>query len=175
MVMTPCSRPENLDKLRESIPHEFLWAIFVDKKAGKVEPPDNAFVVQSHLTGHSGNPLRNEFLDMYAHDFEEDDWVYILDDDNIMHPDLAACIKRLACEHDNCGIVTWASERLEATSTPREGNIDTASYMFRPYALNGLRFQMNYGADGVFAQEASKISKIATVDKVLCYYNYLRR
>lgn len=171
-VMTPCSRSENLQLMASTVPKSAKWVIVLDEKADKAIDLSGSTVIETNLTGNSGNPLRNLFLDSYT--FTDDDWVYILDDDNIFHPKLADVIDDLMLI--DAGVVTWAQEnRLSATDKPVEGNIDTACYMFRPARSNNLRFQMNYGADGVFAHELSKITTLKMIDKELCYYNYLRK
>lgn len=171
-IMTPCSRSQNLSVMAGTIPKSAKWVIVLDAKAKRVVDPVNSTVIETDLTGHSGNPLRNLFLDSY--DFKDDDWVYILDDDNIFHPKLAKMIDELMLM--DAGMITWAQEnRLPATSSPREQNIDTACYMFRPSRSGGLRFTMSYGADGVFAHELSKRTTLKMIDQELCYYNYLRK
>lgn len=170
--MTPCSRPENLPTIAKTIPKFAEWVIVVDAKAWLAKNPKNSIVITTDLTGDSGNPLRNLFLDSYR--FTDDDWVYILDDDNIFHPKLYDRIEDF--DRMDAGIITWSQEgRLKATGAPREGNIDTACYMFKPARSNGLRFEMKYGADGIFAYEMSKRSTLIKVDEELCYYNYLRK
>lgn len=171
-IMTPCSRSENLSLVSGTIPEHAKWVIVLDAKAKRTQYPANSNVIETDLTGHSGNPLRNLFLDSY--EFTDDDWVYILDDDNIFHPELSVVMEDLMLT--DVGIITWAQEgRLPATDSPREGNIDTACYMFRPSRSGGLRFHMEYGADGVFAHELSKRTTLKMIDQELCYYNYLRK
>lgn len=171
-IMTPCSRSENLSTISETVPKYAKWVIVLDAKAKRIAYPPNTTVIETDLTGHSGNPLRNLFLDSYK--FTDEDWVYILDDDNIFHPKLSAVMEALMLI--DAGIITWAQEgRLPATDNPREGNIDTACYMFRPSLSCGLRFDMNYGADGVFAHELSRRTKLEMINQELCYYNHLRK
>jgi hypothetical protein len=120
-----------------------------------------------------GNPLRNEFLDLYADSFTKEDWVYYLDDDNILHPKFLEEWNNLNAL--DCSIVTWGQiGRLRPTDQPRVGNIDTACYMFKPYDLPNLRFEMTYEADGIFAQAASEQGTLICVEQYLCYYNALR-
>ncbi len=127
----------------------------------------------SKQTGHWGHPLRNEFLDLYQDQFTQDDWVYFLDDDNILHPKFIQQLESLL--HLDAGIVTWGQEgRLRPTDQPRIGNIDTASFMFRPTKTNRLRFENIYEADGMFAQAATRLTNLICVEAYLCYYNALR-
>jgi hypothetical protein len=127
----------------------------------------------SKQTGHWGHPLRNEFLDLYEDSFTENDWVYFLDDDNVLHPKFIQQLESLL--YLNAGIVTWGQEgRLRPTNEPRVGNIDTASFMFRPSQIKGLRFNTAYDADGTFANAAAGLTDLICVEAYLCYYNALR-
>jgi hypothetical protein len=120
-----------------------------------------------------GNPLRNEFLDLYTESFTKEDWVYYLDDDNILHPKF---LEEWSNLHSlDCSIVTWGQiGRLRPTDQPQVGNIDTACYMFKPYDLPNLRFEMAYEADGIFASEAARLGTLICVEQYLCYYNALQ-
>jgi hypothetical protein len=127
----------------------------------------------SNQTGYWGSPLRNEFLDLYEDSFTENDWVYFLDDDNVLHPKFIQQLESLL--YLNAGIVTWGQEgRLRPTNEPRIGNIDTASFMFRPSQIKGLRFNNTYEADGTFANAAAGLTDLICVEAYLCYYNALR-
>jgi len=127
----------------------------------------------SRKTGYWGHPLRNEFLDLYADQFTEDDWVYFLDDDNILHPNFLKTYPQL--QYFDSSIVTWGQEgRLRPTDQPRVGNIDTACFMFKPYHLPKLRFEQTYEADGIFANAAARVGTLICVDQYLCYYNAIR-
>jgi hypothetical protein len=127
----------------------------------------------STRTGNMGNPLRNEFLDLYADSFTKEDWVYYLDDDNVLHPKFLEEWNNL--NGLDCSIVTWGQiGRLRPTDQPQVGNIDTACYMFKPYALPNLRFEMTYEADGTFAAEAARLGTLICVEQYLCYYNALK-
>jgi hypothetical protein len=127
----------------------------------------------SNQTGYWGHPLRNEFLDLYEDSFTENDWVYFLDDDNVLHPKFIQQLESLL--YLNAGIVTWGQEgRLRPTNEPRIGNIDTASFMFRPSQIKGLRFNTAYDADGTFANAAAGLTDLICVEAYLCYYNALR-
>jgi hypothetical protein len=127
----------------------------------------------STRTGDMGNPLRNEFLELYADSFTKEDWVYYLDDDNVLHPKFIEEWNNL--NGLDCSIVTWGQGgRLRPTDQPQVGNIDTACYMFKPYDLPNLRFENVYEADGIFASEAARLGTLICVEQYLCYYNALK-
>ena len=172
-IVTPCSRPENLKRIKQYIPPYATWVVMMDASTDFKGATGASVTHYSKNTGNWGHPLRNEFLDLYQDQFTENDWIYFLDDDNILHP-------KFIVEWNNINgldssIVTWGQEgRLRPTDQPRVGNIDTACFMFKPYHLPTLRFQMSYEADGMFAQAAALRGTLICVDQYLCYYNALK-
>jgi len=175
-IITPCSRPENLEHLRESIPAGCTWTVFMDYSTKKKEVPKGVKVVRSNLGGAFGNPLRNMALDYLQASASDNDYIYILDDDNIIHPNWFEAVKDSTEDFVNWGQVFRNGDpRLHATESPRVGTIDTASYMARLGFIAKARFEYRYEADGLFAQELMKRNpKIKTFKDYLCYYNYLR-
>lgn len=172
-IVTPCSRPNNLKRIKQYIPDYATWVVMMDSSTDYKEATGANVTHYSRKTGYWGHPLRNEFLDLYAEQFTENDWVYFLDDDNILHPNFLKTYPQL--QYFDSSIVTWGQEgRLRPTDQPRVGNIDTACFMFKPYHLPKLRFEEIYEADGIFANAAARIGTLICVDQYLCYYNALR-
>ena len=174
-IITPCSRPENLEYLRESIPAECKWLVMLDYSTRKSNIPKGINVIRSNFGGAWGAPLRNAAIDYLQISASHNDYVYFLDDDNIIHPDWYQVVKD--CNED---FVNWAQvyrngePRLRATESPRVGNIDTASFMVKIGTVGKSRFQMLYEADGLFAQAIYKNGTTRVINEYLCYYNYLR-
>lgn len=172
-IVTPCSRPHNLVRLKQHIPAYATWVVMMDAATNFKGATGASVTHYSTRTGDMGNPLRNEFLDLYADSFTKEDWVYYLDDDNILHPKFLEEWNNL--NSLDCSIVTWGQGgRLRPTDQPQVGNIDTACYMFKPYDLPHLRFEMAYEADGIFASEAARLGTLICVEQYLCYYNALK-
>ena len=172
-IVTPCTRPQNLVRLKQGIPPYATWVVMIDANCDFKGATGASITHYSKRTGDWGHPLRNEFLELYADSFTKEDWVYYLDDDNTLHPKF---IEEWSNLHSlDCSIVTWGQVgRLRPTDQPRVGNIDTACYMFKPYDLPNLRFDMTYEADGTFAQAASEQGTLICVEQYLCYYNALK-
>jgi hypothetical protein len=173
--MTPCSRVENLSKIKPTIPYQCTWVVFFDKKVGNVDDCIGDICIHSENTGFYGNPLRNEFLDMFQDKFTDEDWVYILDDDNIIHPEWYSTISTLVENNDKeINFINWGQvDSLPPTKNPKIGNIDTASFMYKPNYFRNIRYSMEYTSDGKIAAEIYKVSKPLTLMKYLCYYNFL--
>jgi hypothetical protein len=160
-------------RLKQHIPNYATWVVMMDSSTNYKEATGASITHYSTRTGDMGNPLRNEFLELYADSFTKEDWVYYLDDDNILHPKFLEEWNNL--NGLDCSIVTWGQiGRLRPTDQPQVGNIDTACYMFKPHDLPNLRFEMSYEADGIFASEAARLGTLICVEQYLCYYNALK-
>jgi hypothetical protein len=175
-IITPCTRPENLPYLAESIPKECHWVVVYDASVKDAALVEGATTLYSPHTGYAGNPNRNFALDSI--ELQDLDWVYILDDDNIMHPDWYSSVSGLNFSHLN--MVTWGqvwrnnSVRLVPTAYPQVGNIDTSCYMVRGRAMKTLRYSLDYVADGIMAEQAYTYGGLLKLDEYIGYYNYLR-
>jgi hypothetical protein len=175
-IITPCSRPENLIFMKDSVPTECNWTIVYDNSVKEKLEIEGATILHSPYTGSSGNPNRNYALDTI--EFSDTDWIYILDDDNIIHPEWYDRVKDFTDEHLN--MIAWGqvwknnTVRLAATNNPNVGTIDTSCYMVRGRVMKTLRYQMDYVADGIMAREAYEQGGFMMLDEYLGYYNYLR-
>ena len=95
-IITPCCRPNNLKKIIESLDFDFIdeWIIVYDQN----KIPENLNLFKSHThykkikefiykTDNDGwgNSQRNYGIESIQN---KDAYVYFLDDDNIIHPNL---------------------------------------------------------------------------------------
>jgi hypothetical protein len=164
------------------VPEQCHWVVVYDNSIlshPDVPPEDKGeFYTSLHstYTGHSGNPNRNYALDSIT--LDDLDWVYVLDDDNIIHPDWYNAVRDM--DDPALNMVGWGqvwannSVRLRPTSTPDVGNIDTSCYMVRGRLMKHLRYHYDYVADGILAREAYSYGGYVKFDGYLGYYNYLR-
>lgn len=177
-IITPCTRPENLAMMRPTVPAACSWVIVLDHSVKTVSNWEglDATVYQSPHTGFAGNPNRNFALNHMM--FDDLDWIYILDDDNIIHPSWFNRVVNLTDERLN--MISWGqvwkngSVRLPPAQHPRVGNIDTSCYMVRGRVMKRLRYDMDYCADGMLAEQAAAFGGHLCLDEYLGYYNYLR-
>lgn len=177
-LITPCTRPENLARMQQSIPAECTWTIVLDQSVKEVSNWSglNAVVYQSPYTGHAGNPNRNFALDHMK--FDDYDWIHVLDDDNIIHPEWYNRVKDFS--DPALTMVSWGqvwqnnTVRLSPAPTPRVGNIDTSCYMVRGWVMKKERYDMDYVADGIMAERAYRYGNYLCLNEYLGYYNYLR-
>ena len=178
-IITPCRRPLNLEKIKTTIPSECQWVIVYDSSLKHEYHIEGAINLKSPFTGDSGNPNRNYALDTLK--MKDNDWFYILDDDNIIHPDWYESVKHQL--ESGANMINWGqcfydnTTRFPATDNLAKDRVDTAQYMMRWGAVKSLRYKSHYEADGDYANKAAKLCKsnILKLDQNLCYYNALRR
>lgn len=177
-IITPCRRPLNLERMKSTIPSECQWVIVYDSSLKHEYNIEGAINLKSPYTGDHGNPNRNYALDNL--EMNNDDWFYILDDDNLIHPDWYNNIK----DHlESASMINWGQcfydgkTRFNATDNLMADRVDTAQYMMKWGAVKSLKYQSHYEADGDYANRAAKLCQgnILKIDKDLCYYNALRR
>lgn len=178
-IITPCTRIYNLERMRQSIPKECTWVISFDNKVKDPPQVEGAICLHSPFTGGYGNPNRNYAIDHLKDSLKDDDWLYILDDDNIIHPDWYDGVK----DHlDSNSMIHWGQclyndvHRSDAPEIPKSGNVDTAQYMVRWSIAKDIRFHdVYYEADGFYADDCLKAAGSSLrIEKDLCYFNYLR-
>lgn len=163
-IITPCSRPHNLQRLAESIRpgrllFDVVWLVVFD--FGECEK------------SKVGNYQRNCALDAI-----ESGWVYFLDDDTVMHLDFfreLAKVKKeaVAFEQDlGNGIRPVSPERM------RVQKIDMGQVAIRREVIGNTRFELGiYEADGIFIETVYNRdpARWEFLHKPLTYYNALRR
>ena len=177
-IITPCLRPFNLEKIKTTIPAECQWVIVYDSSLKHEYHIEGAINLKSPFTGDSGNPNRNYALDTLK--MEDNDWFYILDDDNIIHPNWYESIKPHLESEAN--VINWGQcfyngiSRSNASDNLTQDRVDTAQYMMRWGAVKSLRYSSHYESDGDYANQAAKLclGNILTINQNICYYNALR-
>jgi hypothetical protein len=173
-IITPCSRPENLNKIAESIniPREsYRWIVVFDNDI-VLDAPDNCESYASRVEGSMvGSGQRN-----YAIDLVKEGWIYFNDDDTTIHPDLWENIKDV-----NADLIHFmqnskdGSLRLSGKNV-RLNEIDSHNFIVKNDIVEDERWVLNrYDADGVFAETLyKKASTKLYIPKVLSVYNSLR-
>jgi hypothetical protein len=182
-VITPCSRPENLDAVHKSINFDIIhrWIIVYDTK--RVKDTNKRFddpriqEVFHPSTGKaiSGNAQRNVGINLLLAEWSNG-YVYFLDDDNIIHDgfyDIAATIQP---GH----FYTFDQQRQRNAvlfgNNIRVGSIDTAQGLIDITLINRIRFiEHLYAADGIFFEEVFRNNPKSHVyiAKIGAHYNKL--
>jgi hypothetical protein len=175
-IITPCSRPQNLDVISKSIniPRDsYRWIVVFDLPEVPENIPDNCeWYAIKDANSTSGNAQRNFALDLVTHGH-----IYFNDDDTVMHPDLWENIK----DEDATDFISFKQAnkdetiRLEGLNIS-VGTIDSHNFVVSAKCAGDSRWVLNrYDADGVFARRCfEKAKTILYIEKVLSVYNTLR-
>jgi hypothetical protein len=174
-IITPCSRPDNLQKVRESIKLKCEWIICHDSE-DPIKIFDEKWITEIFVQGGvSGNKQRNMALNYV---FSED-FVYFLDDDNLLHPDLIKFFEKNKFEHKGYifGQDLGDKLRLPDKENIKVNFVDQAQYLLHYTLLHNRRFKQVYEADGHMIEEIYREfkSQILVTHEVMCYYNKLRQ
>lgn len=176
-IITPCSRPENLLKISESIniPKEnYRWILVFDSESLptiELIPENCEYYCHKDLNSISGNSQRNFALNLI-----KDGYVYFNDDDTTFHPNLWENIKDL--ENDFISFTQINKDgRLRLLGNRIEvGFIDSHNFIVAKELINDTFFITDrYDADGYFAKECwGKSKNHLFINKPLSVYNKLR-
>jgi hypothetical protein len=176
-IITPCSRPENLHTISKSIniPKEnYRWMVVCDMNFLPPQEliPDNC-EIYLHRNPQStvGHSQRNFAIDMVNKGY-----IYMNDDDTIVHPELWENIKNL----DNDFISfsqSFPNGSLRLLGNHIQvGHIDSHNFIVSKELIENDRWAIDkYDADGHFATLIySKSTNPQFINKTLSIYNSLR-
>jgi hypothetical protein len=180
VIITPCSRPQNLTKIKESIDLSKIkrWYISYDCQDNKMEYvqryPNEPKIKELKCTtkSMSGNGPRNMALDEIAKNETGDRLIYFLDDDTTLHPDM------LKKDFKMDTVYTWDMERYGAPyvgNNPTIGFIDTGHALIDMNIIGENRWRDTYDADGVFITNIlnNNKEKWVYIPETLAIYNHL--
>ena len=175
-IITPCSRPQNLDVISKSINiprDQYRWIVVFDLLEVPANIPDNceAYAIKD-VNSTSGNAQRNFALDLVTHGH-----IYFNDDDTIIQPNLWDEIKN----EDVVDFISFkqvekdGSLRLEGLNVS-VGTIDSHNFVVSTECMGNTRWVLNrYDADGVFAHECyKKAHNKMYIPKILSVYKSLK-
>ena len=184
-IVTPCTRDQSfLDRCYESIRKldiPYSWFIVTDKETYEHELDIGKYENTTHLEStlpKLWNSLLNYYLEAVP---VEDQWMVVLDDDNLMHEGFNTIIPYLNYQNVSC--ITYA-QKVDADGNIREMNpesiapmkIDQAQFILRRSDIADLRYWNIYRGDGYFILEFKirmgfKQRQILVTNQVACNYN----
>ena len=176
-IITPCSRPENLHIISETIniPKEnYRWIVVFDMNElpnAELIPDNCETHLYKEIGSVAGHAQRNYALNMIDNGF-----IYFNDDDTLIYPELWENIKDL--ENDFISFIQLNKNgnlRLLGNFI-NIGYIDSHNFIVNQKIVGESRFIVNkYDADGYFAVECFNKSKNSFyINKPLSIYNLLR-
>lgn len=176
-IVTPCSRPENLAKMFETMRFDLIdkWYIIYDtRNATFVRRYHHPQVVEMECKdeGVVGHPIRNMALGIIT-----DGLVYFLDDDNVIHPEFWKICRSFAPGKIHTFDMEYADKRVLTGDSVKVCSIDTAQYVFDVALVGTTRFiPTEYVADGMFIESVYGANRDKWVyhKQIAAYYNRLR-
>ena len=178
-IVTPCSRPENLITIWPTIPQGSQWLVVLDRPNLDDAPPalqaePNIEFACTTGVGGWGNAQRNLGLSRATRDY-----LYFLDDDNIVHPALTSVL----AEHQQSRkiivvnqLLADGSLRFKARPPVQVNEIDTAQVLVpRELATRFTWKPHTPRADGFYFAALYETCRKSFVflDVDAAYYNYL--
>lgn len=180
-IITPCSRPYNLKKLYESIDFSCEWWIIFDSKTFQFQDfkPKNGIEVEINYGAIAGGVAGKSQIN-FALDRITSGWVYVLDDDNLVHPDFKHLLKWDEFTGGAQGIIFSQQLSEGAVRHNHAGNIkicqiDQAQFLLKRSLIGDRRYLNSYEADGMFISKLYRENpgKFIITNEVLSYYNRL--
>jgi hypothetical protein len=178
-IITACSRRDNLQAIYDSMDFRVIhmWYIIYDTSKGRsythqFKGHPKIKEIDYDKEGVCGHPQINHAIDLI-----EDGFVYIVDDDNVIHPDFWKAYKDLDPEY----IYTWDQNRVREKRVAKGGKIqkfliDTSQFIVPRKYIGDIRWDNHKrNADFKFINTIHKkySEKFKYINKILCYHNYL--
>lgn len=177
VIVTPCSRPENLEAVKDSINFDRIKAWYIIYDTRNVEflkrfQHEKIIELECKDEGVVGHQIRNMALCTI-----QEGIMYFLDDDNIIHPNFwnisgQFCLGRIFTFdmiRNNCSILLG--------NNPVPNLIDVSQYAFDVRLVGDLRFdETAYNADGQFIKKLHNQcnEQWTYIQTVAAFYNKLR-
>jgi len=174
-IITPCSRPENLQKIAKSInmpSYAYRWIVVFD--ADEI-PEDTPNICETYCVKVEGSVFGNGQRN-FAIDLVEDGYLYFNDDDTEISDRLWENIKDLDEDFISFGQLNKdGTIRLDGKIVA-VGYVDSHNFLVKRECVEDIRWPLSrYDSDGVFAYECYKKAKTKKyIPKTLSTYNSLK-
>jgi len=193
-ILTRCTRPENLLQISKTIftdLFEINWYILFDTTVLKDIDAELLMELSKYAKikflksqpNSFGYNMVNDILDEIT-----DGWVYILDDDNLIHPNFYKKLNELIND-DTYGIFVFEQKvdgkdftKLDIRESKPEnmkvGGVDIAQVLIHiGHYGDTKRFNNSYTADGELIVDLynQRSQDFIFINQELCYYNYITK
>lgn len=191
-IITRCSRTHFLPQVKESINFHHPqvrveWHIIFDTSVLKDISTSLIQDIQNHQTkihfieGKPGELLYPQSMEIINQ--IDSGFIYYLDDDNILHPDLLNTISTFT-EMDKIHVVdqfvdgkdfSGVEYRISEPESMKVQKVDTAQLIIPRFVFNSYEWGSDYCADGILIEQIHKEHPeyFKYISETLSYYNYL--
>lgn len=159
-IVTAITRPENLSNICPSLTVaavradvDIVWHWAFDLKKENI----------------GGQKIKNDVLDNIV-----DGWVWILDDDTTVHPDIFAEFKKTIGNAQAFVVSQQRKDGYILTASPensRVNKIDAGQAIVHRSAIGDCRLPELYNGDGIYLEEVLQNCEVVYSDKILSYHN----
>lgn len=193
-IITRCSRTKNLLKVKDSIFNQsgnVIWYVYFDttilkdidaELLSELQDDRIKLFFKKSIPGDYGHQFINDAINNISNG-----WVYILDDDNILHEDFISNLTKYISENPNKKAFIFDQKvdgkdftkldiRLAKPENMKVQHIDMAQFLLKRDLISDKRLKLgDYKADGYFIEDVYKSSPedFFFINQILCYYNYL--
>jgi glycosyltransferase involved in cell wall biosynthesis len=193
-IITRCSRTKNLLSVKDSIFNQspnVIWHVYFDTLHLKdidadllteLQDPNIKITFKKSIPGDYGHQFINDAIDLI-----QDGWIYVLDDDNILHEDFISTLTTYILENpDKKAFIfnqkvdgkdfTKLDIRVAKPENMKVQLVDMAQFLLRRDLIGEMRLKSgDYKADGYFIEDVYKSNPedFLFINEVICYYNYL--
>ena len=179
-IITRCSRPENLYRIYKSIFYKDFfvrWYIIFDTSKSK---DYSKFIIDDSRIEYYYEDIGSYKLG-YSLKYNIKGYIYYLDDDNIIHPDLYYNIEKYLNDKNILVFEQIGNDRTNyelSLENVIESRVDLAQFMIHSDFLNNdeLFSDDSYFSDSILLEKLKNIysDKFIFIKKKLSYYNYLK-
>lgn len=198
-IVTRCTRLNNLSEIEESVFNSpesinIIWHLIFDTGT-LIEIPTYIFDrykdknVKFHFerVGNRSLSVVNSVIESIE---DHNDWVYFLDDDNIIHKNFyQRIVEEINKYPEKNGFIfsqdidykdfTKEKIRIASPHSVKLKHIDLAQYFLKRcmFANNHWFKPRSWGSDGIFIEDLfrEKPSEFSFIKDTLCHYNYLEK
>lgn len=169
-VITPCSRPENLKKIKLNFDYIREWIIVYDG------PLEHQFTENPKISEYNfteTNSIKGTAQRNFALQLVENGFVYFLDDDNTIHPSFYTLLHFIEKGH----FYTFNQKRKNTLrgNNLKPGFIDTSMFLIDIALAKEISWNNSLTHDGEYIQTIYNLfpQSWIFINIVLCYYNKL--
>jgi len=198
-IITRCTRLNNLPKIEDSVfnsPKDVnvSWHLIFDI-GSLIEVPtwiferykDKNVKFYFEKVGNRSLSVVNSVVKTIKN---QDDWIYFLDDDNIIHKNFYTRITKEINNHPHKNGFIFSQDvdfkdftkrkiRIAEPNKVKLRHIDLAQYFLKRNMFSGNNWfkPRSWGSDGVFIEDLynQKKNEFCFITDVLCHYNYLEK
>ena len=188
VFLTRCTRPENLPKVKQSVRdvfstslHTYHHVLIPDVSESNFEPFNNAVTDVFYASHKESNDayMTKQMDDVLSSIPETDGYVYVLDDDNELHPSflsVAAFCDSDAVVFKTVGHPEWGVQQKKHGKYI--GRIDWCNYVTKLSVMRELKIFVpgmdSHDSDGRFFERMIAAGcSVRFVDRELAFYNHL--